>query len=198
MGAVPMRPSDVLRRGAAFLAGHDVESPEANAEALLMSVLGTDRIGLYTRTEGLSTAEARWFGRALCQRCTGTPLQHLTGEQPFMDLVLEVRPGVFVPRPETEVLVETALELVRDVGSPVVVDVGTGTGAMALAIRRARPEACVIATDVSEAAVSLASDNAERLGLDVEVLLGDLLDPVPAELRGAVDLIVSNPPYVTE
>jgi release factor glutamine methyltransferase len=198
MTAVSMRPSDVLRRGAAFLAAHDVDSPEANAEALLMLILATDRVGLYTRTEGLSTAEARLFGRALCQRCTGTPLQHLTGEQPFMDLVLEVRPGVFVPRPETEVLVEAALDLVREVASPVVVDVGTGTGAVALAIKQARPEARVAATDVSEAAVSLASENAGRLGLDVEVLLGDLLDPVPAELRGSLDLLVSNPPYVTE
>jgi release factor glutamine methyltransferase len=198
MSVVSMRPSNVLRRATAFLAAHGVESPQANAEALLMSVLGVDRVTMYTRPEGLSTAEARWFGRALCQRCRGTPLQHLTGEQPFMDLVLEVRPGVFVPRPETEVLVETSLGLIEGVASPVVVDVGTGTGAVALAVKRYRPDARVIATDVSEDAATLASHNAERLALDVEVLQGDLLGPVAPELRGSLDLVVSNPPYVTE
>ena len=88
--------------------------PLATAEVLLAYVLGTDRAGLYLREEGLSTAEARRFGRALCRRCTGTPLQHLTGEQGFRRLVLEVRPGVFIPRPETEVLVDVALAAIDD------------------------------------------------------------------------------------
>lgn len=163
----------------------------------MMHVLGTDRAGLYSRTEGLDTREARMFGRAICQRCTGTPLQHLTGEQGFRRIVVEVRPGVFVPRPETEVLVGLALDAVAGIEDPVVVDVGTGTGAIALAVKDERPDATVYATDRSAEALELAASNAQRLGLDVHLLEGDLLAPLPDELRGWVDLVVSNPPYLT-
>jgi release factor glutamine methyltransferase len=163
----------------------------------MMHVLGTDRAGLYTRTDGLDTREARTFGRAICQRCTGTPLQHLTGEQTFRRIVVEVRPGVFVPRPETEVLVGHALLAIGEVQDPVVVDVGTGTGAIALAVKDERPDSTVYATDRSAEAVELAASNARKLGLDVHVLEGDLLTPLPDELRGWVDLVASNPPYIT-
>lgn len=192
-----MRPSETVRRAADYLERHGVESPLANAERLLMSVLGTDRAGLYARADGLDAREARLFGRALCQRCSGTPLQHLTGEQSFRRITVEVRPGVFVPRPETEVLVERALGALEGVEAPVVVDVGTGSGAIALAVKDERPDARVFATDRSSEAVELARANAERLGLHVTVLEGDLLEPVPPDLRGWVDLVVSNPPYVT-
>ena len=191
-----MRPSEVLRGATAYLERHGVEGARSSAEALLAAVLETDRAGLYARTEGLSTAEARSFGRALCQRCTGVPLQHLTGRQPFRRLDLEARPGVFVPRPETEVLVDVALQAVR-AEQPVVVDVGTGTGAVALAVKDERPGARVFAIDVSPEAAALARRNAERLGLDVTVLEGDLLTPLPPEEAGRIDLVVSNPPYIS-
>lgn len=192
-----MRPADVLRRATEYLDRHGVESPRTSAEQLMMHVLGTDRAGLYSRTDGLGTREARMFGRAICQRCAGTPLQHLTGEQGFRRIVLEVRPGVFVPRPETEVLVGLALDAVAGIEDPVVVDVGTGTGAIALAVKDERPDATVYATDRSSESVELAASNAQRLGLDVRLLEGDFLSPLPDELRGWVDLIVSNPPYLT-
>ncbi|HSJ50309.1 MAG TPA: peptide chain release factor N(5)-glutamine methyltransferase [Actinomycetota bacterium] len=192
-----MRTTDVLRRAAGYLDRHGVESPHVTAERLLMLVLGTDRAGLYTRDGGLDAREARLFGRALCQRCAGTPLQHLTGEQAFRTITLEVRPGVFVPRPETEVLVEHALEALGDAEDPVVVDVGTGTGAIALAIKHERPDTVVYATDLSPDAIELARANASRLGLGVHVLEGELLEPLPSELRGLVDLVVSNPPYLS-
>jgi release factor glutamine methyltransferase len=197
MSGGPSR-SDLMRRSAAYLAAHGVESPLETAETLLMRILGTDRAGLYRRSDGLDAATAKLFGRALCQRCRGVPLQYLTGEQQFMDLVLSVSPGVFVPRPETEVLVEAALSAIEGVDHPVVVDVGTGTGAVALAVKRNRPDARVWATDVSEAAVTLARENGARLGLNVDVRQGDLLDPVPPDLAGRIDLLVSNPPYITE
>lgn len=192
-----MRPGEVVRRVAGYLARHDVASPRATAEVLLAHVLGTDRAHLYARSESLTPREARLYCRALCQRCRGTPVQHLTGEQAFRRLSIEVRPGVFVPRPETEVLVGAALEAIEKVEAPVVVDVGTGTGAIALAIKEERPDSQVLATDLSPEAAALARHNAEALGLDVRVLDGDLLAPVPEELRGWVDLVVSNPPYVT-
>lgn len=191
-----MRPADVLRRATDYLDRHGVESPRATAEILMMHVLGTDRVGMYARDEGLDAREARMFGRAICQRCTGTPVQHLTGEQAFRRIVVEVRPGVFVPRPETEILVEHALAAVERVEAPLVVDVGTGTGAVALSLKDERPDARVFATDLSPEAVELASANASRLGLDVTILEGDVLEPLPTELRGWVDLVVANPPYV--
>jgi release factor glutamine methyltransferase len=192
-----MTPAEVVARAAEYLARHEVESPRETAEALLLYFLETDRAGLYARAEGLDTRTAKLFGRALCQRCHGVPLQYLTGEQQFFELVLGVAPGVFVPRPETEVLVERALEALEGRPEPLVVDVGTGTGAVALAIKRRRPDGTVLGTDVSEDAVAVAKANASRHALDVEVLHGDLLDPVPAGHRGRVHLIVSNPPYVT-
>jgi release factor glutamine methyltransferase len=191
-----VRPAEVLRRASDYLDRHGVESPRATAEALLMTVLGTDRAGVYARTRGLDTREARTFGRALCQRCTGTPLQHLTGEQAFRRISLEVRPGVFVPRPETEMLVGFALAEIETVSSPIVVDVGTGTGAVALAVKHERPDATVFATDLSAEAVALARSNASRLRLDVTVLEGDLLDALPTEVSGRVDAVLSNPPYI--
>jgi len=191
-----MRPAEVVRRGAGYLERHEVDQPLATAEVLLASILGTDRTGLYLRDEGLSTAEAKRFGRALCRRCTGTPVQHLTGEQGFRRLSLTVRPGVFIPRPETEVVVDAALAAVADLEAPVVIDVGTGTGAIALSIALEHPGARVIATDASPEAVTLAREHAARFGLAIDVRGGDLLGPVADELAGAVDLVVSNPPYV--
>jgi release factor glutamine methyltransferase len=192
-----VRPTDVLRRATDYLDRHGVDEPRETAEVLMMHVLHVDRAGLHTRAEGLDAREARMFGRALCQRCAGTPLQHLTGEQAFRRLALEVGPGVFVPRPETEVLVGIALNELGDADDPVVVDVGTGTGAVALSMKDERPDAKVYATDLSPEAVELARANAGHLELDVIVLEGDLLDPLPSELRGWVDLVVSNPPYVS-
>lgn len=191
-----MRPPELLLRATGYLDRHGVESPGVTAEQLLMHVLGTDRAGLYTRADGLDEREARMFGRALWQRRSGTPLQHLTGEQAFRRITLEVRPGVFVPRPETEVLVGHALDALAETEAPVIVDVGTGTGAIALAMKEERPDARVFATDLAPEAVDLARANAGRLGLDVVVLEGDVLDPLPRDLRGWVDLVVSNPPYV--
>jgi release factor glutamine methyltransferase len=191
-----MRPAEVVRRAARYLERHDVPSPTPTAEVLLAGVLDTTRVGIYTREEGLTSAQAKTFGRALCRRCTGTPLQHLTGEEGFRRLTLTVRPGVFIPRPETEIVVEHGLATLRDVPGPVVVDVGTGTGAIALAVKDERPDARVIATDLSAEAVALARENAARLSLEVEVLDGDLFAPLPADLRGRIDLVIANPPYV--
>lgn len=191
-----MRPAQVVRRAADYLERHGVDSPVPTAERLMAHVLGTDRAGVYAR-DGLTTQEAKSFGRALCRRCAGEPLQHVTGEQGFRRIVLAVRPGVFVPRPETEVLVQAALDGLADVAAPVVADVGTGTGAVALAIRDERPDATVFATDLSPDAVALARENATALGLDVSVRQGDLLEPLPAAIRGRLDAVVANPPYVS-
>jgi release factor glutamine methyltransferase len=191
-----MRPADVVRSGSGYLARHGVESPVATAEALMMNVLGTGRTEIYARTTGLSAAEAKTFGRLLCHRCSGVPAQHLTRTQGFRRLVLAVKPGVFVPRPETEVLVEVAIAPLDSDAEALVVDVGTGTGAVALAVKDERAGSEVWATDRSPDAVVLARVNAQALGLAVTVVEGNLLEPLPPKLRGRVDLIVANPPYV--
>lgn len=191
-----MTPALLVRRAADYLERHGVDSPRITAELILASVLEVERSTLATRTEGPTPQQARAFGRALCQRCAGTPTQHLTGVEGFRRVMLTVRPGVFIPRPETELLVDLALDAIRDRSAPVVVDVGTGTGAIALAVADERRDARVFAVDDSRAAVALARENAAALGLAVDVLLGDLLAPLPASLRGVIDMVVSNPPYV--
>ncbi len=191
-----MRPSDVLARAGDYLERHDVENALPTAELLLAHVLGVDRARLYTRDDGLTTAEAKAFGRSLCSRCTGTPVQHLTGRQGFRRLDLLVEPGVFIPRPETEMVAERALAMIADISAPLVVDVGTGTGAIALSIKDERSDAVVYATDIAEPAVALARENAKIAGMHIEVMRGDLLDPLPGRIRGRIDLVVSNPPYV--
>ena len=185
----------VIRRAADYLDRHGVESPVPTAERLLSHVLGTDRTGIYAR-DGLTSQEAKRFGRALCRRCVGEPLQHVTGEQGFRRIVVRIVPGVFVPRPETEVLVQVVLDGLAATEAPAVVDVGTGTGAVALSIADERPDARVFATDLSPEAVALARENADALGLEVTVVQGDLLDPLARDLRGRVDAVVCNPPYV--
>ena len=172
-----------------------MESPVPTAERLLSHVLGTDRTGMYAR-EGLTSQEAKLFGRALCRRCGGEPLQHVTGEQGFRRLAVRVRPGVFVPRPETEVLVQVVLDGLSETQTPTVVDVATGSGAVALAIKDERPDAAVFAIDLSPEAVALTRENAETLGLEVTVFEGDLLEPLWGDLRGQLDAVVCNPPYV--
>jgi release factor glutamine methyltransferase len=191
-----VRPAQVVRRAAEYLERHGVESPVPTAERLLSYVLGTDRAGIYAR-EGLSSQEAKLFGRALCRRCTGEPLQHVTGEQGFRRLTLRVHPGVFVPRPETEVLVQAVLDGLARIEAPLVVDVGSGSGAVGLAIKDERPDATVYATDLSAEAAALARENAETLRLRMTVVEGDLLEPLPRDLRGDVDAVVCNPPYVS-
>jgi release factor glutamine methyltransferase len=192
-----VRAAEAVRTGAAYLERHGVDSPTVEAETLLMQVLGTTRAGLYVRREELELHSLRVFGRSLHRRRMGDPLQHVTGEHQFLDLTFAVAPGVFVPRPETEVVALVALETLEGRTKPLVIDVGTGTGIIAITIAHRRPDATVIGTDVSSEAVALARSNAERLGARIDVRLGDLLDPVPGGFRGSIDLIVSNPPYVT-
>ena len=191
-----MQPSEVVRRATGYLERHNVESPRANAEVLLAMVLRVDRSGLYRRTQGLTSVEARLFGRALCRRCAGAPLQHITGTQGFRRLTLVVRPGVFVPRPETETVAQVGLAAIEGRDTPTVLDLCTGSGAIALAIADEHPGAIVVGVDVSPDAVSLAQANAEALGLPITVLLGDLWGAVPPEGKGTFDLVITNPPYL--
>lgn len=128
------------------------------------------------------------------RRASGEPLQYLTGVAAFRRLELEVGPGALIPRPETELVVERAIDLLRSGG--IVVDVGTGSGAIALAIADERPDAKVWATDVSPSALEWARSNAKALELPVSFARGDLLDACPVGLAGRIDVVVANLPYV--
>jgi release factor glutamine methyltransferase len=130
------------------------------------------------------------------RRATGEPLQYITGVAGFRKLELVVGPGVLIPRPETEMVVERALDLLPPGG--IAIDVGTGSGAIALSIAHERSDARVIATEIAPDALEWAERNRALLGLAVEFIECDLLSKVPESLRGKVDLVVSNPPYVPD
>jgi release factor glutamine methyltransferase len=187
-----------MRRAARRLAG-SLDSPDVEAEVLLEHVLGWRRADLYARADHeLSAEEQQRLEELVDRRLSGEPLQYLTGHQPFRRLDLLVGPGVLVPRPETEMVVEHALVRIAGIQAPVVVDVGTGSGAIALSIAAERPDARVVATELSPSAAAWARRNLERSPeAQVEILEGDLLDPLPPDLLAHVDLVVANPPYLS-
>jgi release factor glutamine methyltransferase len=132
----------------------------------------------------------------VARRLGGEPLQYIEGSAAFVNLDLVIDDRVLVPRPETEGLFEIAAKMVRN--PEVIVDLCTGSGALALALKKAFPTAAVFATDISQEAIDVAMVNRHRNRLDVYLAVGDLFDPLPASLLGEVDLLVANPPYVSE
>jgi release factor glutamine methyltransferase len=184
---------EVLRGATEYLEGRGVPSPRVDAELLLAHSLGLSRIELYTHHDRPLTEAERNAARELVRRRgSREPLAYVLGEWGFRRIVLKTDKRALVPRPETEIVVERCLALLAGKEQPRVLDVGTGTGAIALAIAHEHPGARVTGTDASQAAVSLAAENASALDLPVEFRHGDLL----AGAGGPFDLIVSNPPYV--
>jgi release factor glutamine methyltransferase len=179
---------EALRLAEQRLGEAGVDTPSVDAELLLAHVLGVTRTGVHERRDHDVPAE---FEALLERRRQREPLAYVLGEWGFRRLVLNTDPRALVPRPETEIVVERCLALLRDEPEPRVLDLGTGSGAIALAIADERPDAHVIAVDSAPEAVALARENAERLDLQIEVRVGDL--EVAAE---GWDLVVSNPPYV--
>ncbi len=196
-----------LREGIARLESAYVPSARLAAELLLMQVLGRDRAWLYAHSEEEFGTEARErFLALVARRAEGVPTQYLTGRQEFWGLEFEVTPDVLIPRPETEHVVEVALaRLSARMGSPKnsalrVADIGTGSGCLAVALAKELPNARVVATDISAAALSVARRNAVRHGVAtrIEFVECNLLDAFACEGSAAnrFDFIVSNPPYV--
>lgn len=173
----------------------DSSSAALDAALLLAHVLGLSRAALAARPElELTAAQAARLGRLAVRRAAGEPLAYLTGRREFWSLELDVTPDVLVPRPETELLVEWALEVLAGRPDPAVLDLGTGSGAIAIAIAHERPDAKVTAVDISEPALAVARGNAGRLALaNLQFVAGNWFEPVAT---ARFDVIVSNPPYV--
>jgi release factor glutamine methyltransferase len=185
--------ADVLAGATEYLTSRGVETARLDAERLLSRALGLSRLELYTQHDRPLTEDERERARGLVQRRgRREPLAYVLGDWDFRRLTLTTDARALVPRPETEVVVERCLELLEGIEAPTVVDVGTGTGAIALALKQERPDARVTATDASPSALGLARENAAANALDVTFVESDLLDRV----GGAFDLVVSNPPYV--
>ena len=195
----PRRTDELLRAAIGHLKLSGVPDPRVDAELLLAHVLGTSRgraqaIALIGITVSAPVAEG--YRALVLRRGLREPLQHLTGAAGFRHIELAVGPGVFVPRPETEVLVEHALLGLPEGGRAV--DLGTGSGAIALSIAVERPDVAVIGVERSPEAFAWADRNRERLGVEnARIVLGDLADAAP-DWAGAVDVVVSNPPYVPD
>jgi release factor glutamine methyltransferase len=185
---------ELLASGTAELERAGVPSPRVDAEWLLAHALGISRTDLYAKGDEAPTDREQVFRELVARRATREPLAYVLGEWGFRRLVLRVDPRVLIPRPETEVVVERCLELLADEAAPRVLDIGVGSGAIALAIVDEHPGARVVATDNSSGALAVAEENRARAGLAlrVELVHGELF----AGLEGPFDLIVSNPPYV--
>jgi release factor glutamine methyltransferase len=186
-----------LQKGEAQLrAGPHPERAHADAELLLLHLLGKDRAWLLTHPgEEFAEDAAGIFAELLGRRKSGEPIQYITGETEFYGLSFRVTPDVLIPRPETEHLVEKVVELAAGLEQPRIVDVGTGSGAIAVALAHELAHARITAIDLSAPALAVARRNAELNGVSsrIRFLHGDLLAPVAAE---RFEIVVSNPPYV--
>ncbi|MCY3758503.1 MAG: peptide chain release factor N(5)-glutamine methyltransferase [Acidobacteria bacterium] len=194
-----MRVFEALATACEELTRHAVVNSRVDAEILLAQSLGKTRSALLAHNrDDLDESSLQAFFAGVRERCRGKPLQYIVGQQEFRGLLFEVSPSVFIPRPETEFVVEAALEHLED-GDLKLADVGTGSGCLAVSLAVAFPRARIWATDLSEAALEVARRNAARhgVGRKIAFLQGDLLKPlIPRLGEGQLDAVVSNPPYV--
>ena len=185
--------AEVLSGAVEYLTARGVDTPRLDAELLLARALDLQRIELYTQHDRPLTEDERAKARELVRRRGARePIAYVLGDWDFRRLTLKTDARALVPRPETEIVVERCLTLIREIAAPRVLDVGTGTGAIALALKHERPDARITATDRSSDALALARENAYANQLEIETIETDLLDGID----GPFDLVVSNPPYV--
>ncbi len=187
--------AELLKTTTGYLADKGVDSPRVDAELLLARALGLSRIELYTQHDRPLNQDELASARELVRRrAAREPLAYILGDWGFRRLILKTDARALVPRPETEVLVDRALALLAGVEAPRIADVGTGTGAIALALKTECRGSTVTAIDLSPDALALAQENAAELSIDITFVEGNLLDAV----EGPFDLVASNPPYVDD
>lgn len=196
-----MKLSEALAFASEKLSAADVPSPQADATWLLCHILETDRSDLLTRitfNQELAAEQLDAFLVALARREKREPLQHITGKAAFRSLELSVGPGVFIPRPETEQVVQYAIDYLRQLPTPgVAIDLGTGSGAIAIAMAVEVPQTKVYAVELSQAAFDYAAKNIEANLAAVELRLGGMQEVV-SDLVGGLDVVISNPPYIPD
>ena len=191
-GELPVNLGKALREGAVALRSHRVGVPDLTARLLLAHALERDQSWLAAHSdEAIAEERKQAYTEMIQARCSGIPTQYIRGYQEFFELAIHVTPDVLIPRPETEHLVEAAIGRVRS--GDRVADIGTGSGAIAIAIARNSPGAIICASDLCFRALRVATDNATRLGSSVRFCQGDLGAPFRPD---SLDLVVSNPPYV--
>ena len=183
-----------------ILKQNNVQTPRLDAEVILAHLLGWDRIDLITRSrEVLDQDLEQEYYHFIQERAAGKPVQYITGQQEFMGLNFKVTPDVLIPRPDTEILVETAIKEAGTMEPPLtIVDVGTGSGAISISLAHYIKGAHIHSIDISPKALGVAMENARLHSLEHRVTFyqGDLFDPIDDLLRSRVDLLVSNPPYI--
>ncbi|WP_018394868.1 peptide chain release factor N(5)-glutamine methyltransferase [Bacillus sp. 37MA] len=185
---------EALNWASSYLTHHE---RDANAgEYIMKHILQVERSQMLARLHDvLSEEQTKEFERLVHLHAEGVPVQHMTGTEEFYGRIFSVNGDVLIPRPETEELVYYALEKIKDMKSPVIADIGTGSGAIAITMKCERPEANVYAIDLSKAALKIAENNANKLGVPIQYLHGDLLEPL-IQRNIKVDLLLSNPPYI--
>jgi release factor glutamine methyltransferase len=192
--------ADAIQKAAAQLASHEVPDARRDAELLLCHALGRDRAWLIIHMQdALDGQGLRVFERHIDRRSSREPLQYITGMQEFWGLPFTVSPAVLIPRPETEFIVEAALTAFSGNSAPVIVDLCTGSGCIAISLAKDLPKARVFATDWSGDALEIARQNARQNNVAerIRFLEGDLFGPLEEmDLRMSVDIIVTNPPYI--
>lgn len=191
-----LRARDAVRQATRTLLDGNVPEPAASAEVLLSELLGVRRGELPFLDEPLTDEQAEAYGAWISRRADREPVQRILGLAYFRNLVLGLDEGTLIPRPDTESVVDATLETIDRRGYPCrVLDVGTGTGAIAISVAQERPRCEVHATDVSESALRTARHNAANAGVTVHFHASDVVAGL-WDLRGAVDMLVSNPPYI--
>jgi release factor glutamine methyltransferase len=189
---------EAIEEGARSLEMAGIADARMQSVSLLGHTLGRNRTFLIAHSaDQLTESQIRRFRALVDRRRTGEPFQYITGHQEFYKLDFEVKPGVLIPRPETEIIVEAALEVTRDNPSPLIADIGTGSGCIVISLLHELPGARALATDLSLSALDLARRNAQRHGvLDrLELIHADIF---PAQSHKEFSLITSNPPYIAE
>jgi release factor glutamine methyltransferase len=195
--------AEAIQKAEQVLSAHGVPNARLDAEVLLRDALGRDRAWLLAHIQdGIDDEQRRTFERTIERRAQREPLQYITGKQEFWGLEFTVTPDVLIPRPETELIVETVLGSLPDRGRPLtIVDLCTGSGCIAVSLARELKSARIFATDTSAKALDVARENAHRHGVAgrIRFLEGDLFAPLEElDIAAQVDMIVSNPPYVPQ
>lgn len=193
--------SDLYRQGVEVLSAAGIDNARRETTWILEAVLQLPSVAIHTSDRPVAADQDARARQLIARRAAREPLQYLLGTQDFCGLEVEVDPRVLIPRPETEVLVSEVLAHAGAARDPVIADIGTGSGCIAIALARALPDARLYAVDQSPGAVTLAARNAVRLGVGdrITFLPGDLLQPLrELGLQGRVTIVVSNPPYIPE